>query len=56
MYASCDSVEYASTRLMSSCTIASSAAPSAVIAPTMLTTVSTHSSASRKTSNSRPIR
>ena len=56
MYASCDSVEYAKTRLMSFCTIASSAAPSAVIAAMMLTVVSTHGSAWTNTSNKRPIR
>ena len=56
MYESCESVEYASTRLMSSCTIASSAAPSVVIAAMMLTVVSTHGSAFTKTSNRRPTR
>ena len=49
-------MEYASTRLMSSWTMASTAAPSMVMMATMLTTLSTHGAASTKISNMRPIR
>jgi hypothetical protein len=56
MYASWDSVEYASTRLMSSWTMARIAAPSIVIAPIVPTIVSTSGLAVTNTSNIRPTR
>ncbi len=56
MYANCDNVEYANTRLMSSWTSAISAAPSMVIAPMMPMNCSTQASALMKTSYMRPTR
>ena len=56
MYASWDSVEYASTRLMSSWTNARNAAPSVVIAAIASTNVRTNGSAWTNTSNIRPTR
>src|SRR6266567_3803494 len=54
--ASCDTVEYASTRLMSSWTMASRAAMTMVMEPITATKVSTPDGANTNTENSRPTR